>query len=209
MAIDYFLHDSFRQTSKRQLFGYLRSEISGDSLESDRRSLIEKGVLPPRIFIESPSAGSPSQPELTSLQEHVKSGDIIIIPSLMHISTSIKKVLTFLEEMSYHSISIIILSIGKYQVDLRGNLSPTARIIYNTLKEAEGFQQHPRALINADKVTNKIGRPRVKLDENRLHAYDLIRGKNGEKPHSYKVAAELTGYSVSTLQRIVKTIEKP
>ena len=55
------------------------------------------------------------------------------------------------------------------------------------------------------KLTNpnyKEGRPKASITPQKQHAYDLLRKRN-----SYKQVAALTGFSVSTLQRIKQKIE--
>lgn len=207
MAIDFLPQDSFISSPVKRLFGYFRPYVSS-SPNSDRRTLIDSGVLPPRLFNESTKNMSQAQPELEKLISEVKSGDAIIVPSLAHIASNLEDVLSFLEQISKQYISVVILSIGNYQVDIRGNLSPTARTIYQTLVETIAFQKQNESSHQEAKITKTIGRPKSQITDSQYHAYALLRGLQSEAPHSYTITAKLTGYSVSTIQRIVRKIEK-
>ena len=133
-----------------------------------------------------------------------KEGDTILVTKLDRFARNTREALEVIEPLIENNVTIKVLNLGTIENTTMG------RMILRTLLSVAEMErdmivertQEGKRFARLNNPNFKEGRPKSGITAQKRHAYDLlIEGK------SYKQVANLTGYSVSTLQRIKRKIE--
>lgn len=183
-------------------YGYARVssivQLKGNSLEEQRQELIKAGVLAKNITEEQYTGKTVSRPLFTKLIERLEPGDELVCCKLDRFARNVEDGLKTVNELIEKNISVNILNLGKI------DNTPTGKLILTIML---AFSEFERNLILERTAAGKAiaktkngyheGRPRIKKAKIN-HALELLVS------HSYKQVAEMTGISVSTIQRYVR-----
>lgn len=110
------------------IYGYARVSTSGqardgNSLESQERTLREKGVE--RIYLESYTGTKKSRPKLDELLDQIQNGDTLIVTKLDRIARSTRDGLDIIDTLLAKGVNIEILNMGKFDNTPVGKLMRT------------------------------------------------------------------------------------
>ena len=110
------------------IYGYARVSTSGqardgNSLESQERTLREKGVE--RLYLESYTGTKKSRPKLDELLDQIQNGDTLIVTKLDRIARSTRDGLEIIDTLLDKGVNIEILNMGKFDNTPVGKLMRT------------------------------------------------------------------------------------
>ena len=110
------------------IYGYARVSTSGqardgNSLESQERTLREKGVE--RLYLESYTGTKKSRPKLDELLDQIQNGDTLIVTKLDRIARSTRDGLDIIDTLLNKGVNIEILNMGKFDNTPVGKLMRT------------------------------------------------------------------------------------
>lgn len=110
------------------IYGYARVSTNGqardgNSLESQERTLREKGVE--RLFLESYTGTKKHRPKLDELLNQIQNGDTLIVTKLDRIARSTRDGLDIIDTLLDKGVNIEILNMGKFDNTPVGKLMRT------------------------------------------------------------------------------------
>lgn len=187
-----------------RIFGYARVSTRGQSLDEQIRELVESGVPRSNLFNEKFTGTKTNRPEFNRMLKKVEMGDVIVVTKLDRFARNTREALEIIEPLIDREVTIKVLNLGTIENTTMG------RMILRTLlsvaeMERDMIVERTQEGKKFAKLTNsnyKEGRPKASITPQKRHAYELLMREN-----SYKQVSSLTGFSVSTLQRIKRKIE--
>lgn len=187
-----------------RIFGYARVSTRGQSLDEQIGELIDSGVSRSNLFSEKFTGTKTNRPEFNKMLEEVETGDVIIVTKLDRFARNTREALEIIEPLIDREVTIKVLNLGTIENTTMG------RMILRTLLSVAEMErdmivertQEGKRFAKLNNPSYKEGRPKMSITPQKQHAYELLK-----KGNSYKQAAALTGFSVSTLQRIKQKIE--
>jgi DNA invertase Pin-like site-specific DNA recombinase len=187
-----------------KLLGYARVSTRGQDLAEQIAELKINGVEDENLYSEKYTGTKTNRPEFTKMLNQAKEGDTILVTKLDRFARNTREALEVIEPLIENNVTIKVLNLGTIENTTMG------RMILRTLLSVAEMErdmivertQEGKRFARLNNPNFKEGRPKSGITAQKRHAYDLlIEGK------SYKQVANLTGYSVSTLQRIKRKIE--
>lgn len=178
----------------------LHQARDGNSLEHQEKALKEAGA--DVIYKEAFTGTKSHRPELDKLLSEIQNGDTLIVTKLDRIARSTMQGIELIESLIEKGVIIHVLNIGIM------DSTPTGKLIRNIFL---AFAEFERDMIvertREGKVIAKLnpdfqeGRPKKYSKAQMNHALELL------DTYSYKKVSEMTGISVSTLQRAKRKIK--
>lgn len=181
-------------------YGYARVSTTAQDLKAQKQSLLDAGVDERLIYSDKFSGTTTNRPQFKQLMNKLKQGDTITVTKLDRLARNTREALEVIESLLEQDVNINVLNMGKIENTTVG------RLIYTILSAVAEMErdmivertQEGKAYAKKHNPNYFEGRPKRKLNKKYLLAIDLL------KQNSYKETAELTGMSISTLQRIKK-----
>ncbi len=173
-------------------------------LEAQERSLLnycsQKGINKFELFKDAGVSGAKeSRPELNRLMEKVRNGQIstVIVCSFSRFARSSKHLLEALQEFEKHGVQFVSIT---ENIDTS---SPMGRAMFTIIS---ALSQLERELIS-ERVKNGLENARAKgkkIGRRKTRNSALIR-QLAQQKISYREISSLTGYSISTIHRELRT----
>lgn len=187
-----------------RIFGYARVSTRGQSLDEQIEELVESGVPRFNLFNEKFTGTKTNRPEFNKMLKKVETGDVIVVTKLDRFARNTREALEIIEPLIDREVTIRVLNLGTIENTTMG------RMILRTLlsvaeMERDMIVERTQEGKKFAKLTNpnyKEGRPKASITPQKRHAYELLM-----KGNSYKRVSSLTGFSISTLQRIKQKID--
>ena len=178
--------------------GYARISKEGDQdTAAQVRALKEAGCK--KIYEEKASGGRWNRPQLQTMLEHLREGDVIIVWKLDRLSRSLKDLLTFLDKLSHLSVGFISLT---EHID---TTTPAGMMLTQMLGsfaefEREMIRERTRAGLVMAREQGRVGGRRPKLNVAQIQAIQTMVA-SGQT--SAAEAARLFHVHRSTISRIM------
>ncbi|MCD4978462.1 recombinase family protein [Enterococcus faecalis] len=187
-----------------RIFGYARVSTRGQDLKEQIALLKENGVVAENLFSEKYTGTKTDRPEFQRMLDQVKAGDMILVTKLDRFARNTREALEVIEPLIDCGVVIKVLNLGAIE-----NTSMGRMILRTLLSVAEMERdmivertQEGKRFAKINNPNYREGRPKALITPSKRHAYELLKDGN-----SYKDVALLTGFSVSTLQRIKRQVE--
>lgn len=183
-------------------YGYARVssliQLKGNSLEEQRKELLQAGILPKNIVEEQYSGKTTDRPLFKRLISSLQPGDELICCKLDRFARNAEDGLRTVRELVDRGITVDILNLGKIDNKATGKLILTIMLAFAEFERNMILERTAagRAIARTQEGYHE-GRPRIaraKVD----HAMDLLES------YSYKQVADMTGVSIATLKRYAK-----
>lgn len=183
-------------------YGYARVssivQLRGNSLDEQRQELIRAGVEPQNIVEEQYTGKTMSRPLFNSLVKKLESGDELICCKLDRFARTAEDGLKTVRELVTRGISVNILNLGRIDDTPAGKLILTVMLAFSEFERAMIIERTAAGkAIARTRNGYHEGRPRIQRAKI-AHALELLVS------NSYKQTSEITGISISTLQRYVR-----
>ncbi len=187
-----------------KILGYARVSTRGQDLTEQIAELKSNGGEEENLYSEKFTGTKTKRPAFQQMLDQVREGDMIIVTKLDRFARNTREALEVIEPLIDNDVTIKVLNLGIIEN------TPMGRMILRTLLSVAEMErdmivertQDGKRFAKMNNPNFKEGRPKARITNQKRHAYDLLsEGK------SYKQVASLTGYSVSTLQRIKQKIE--
>lgn len=193
-----------RNMDKKTIYGYARVSTTSQSLAPQKEVLINQGVLRKNIFADKFTGTKTDRPAFNQLLATVKNGDTVIVTKLDRFARNTKEALQVIETLFQKNVSIHVLNLGRI------DNNPVGKMMYTLLLSVAEMEremiversQEGKAYAKKHKPNYKEGRPEAILTQRKRYAYNMLN------EFSYKEVADRTEFSVSTLHRIRRQIEK-
>lgn len=187
-----------------KLLGYARVSTLGQDLSDQIAELKLNGVEEKNLYSEKFTGTKTDRPEFTKMLDQAEEGDTILVTKLDRFARNTREALEVIEPLIENHVTIKVLNLGTIENTTMG------RMILRTLLSVAEMErdmivertQEGKRFARLNNPNFKEGRPKSVITAQKRHAYDLLMEGN-----SYKQVANLTGYSISTLQRIKREIE--
>ncbi len=187
-----------------KLLGYARVSTLGQDLSDQIAELKTNGVEEKNLYSEKFTGTKTDRPEFTKMLNQAEEGDTILVTKLDRFARNTREALEVIEPLIENNVTIKVLNLGTIENTTMG------RMILRTLLSVAEMErdmivertQEGKRFARLNNPNFKEGRPKSVITAQKRHAYDLLMEGN-----SYKQVANLTGYSISTLQRIKREIE--
>lgn len=187
---------------KKMKYGYARvstrKQLQGNSIEDQRNSLISAGC--DEVVEEQFTGKIADRPKLDKLLEKLQPGDTFVVTKIDRFARSMIEGCELVKKLLEKNINVHILNIGYM------DNSPSSKLIRNIFF---AFAEYERDMIiertqegkaiARQKEGFKDGRPKKFSKKQLEHALSLLSVNGGS--NSYKEVEEITGISISTLQR--------
>jgi DNA invertase Pin-like site-specific DNA recombinase len=166
----------------------------GNSLEHQEKLLKENGAE--QIYMDAFTGTKAHRPQLDKMLGILQPGDILIITKLDRIARSAIQGIELLETLMDRGVTVHVLNIG-----LMDN-TPTGKLIRNIFLSFAEFERE--MIVERTQEGKQIARQNPDFREGRpkkfttaqiSHALELL------EYHSYREVSEMTGISVSSIQR--------
>ena len=186
-------------------YGYARVSTKGqakdgNSLEHQEHALKDAGAEV--IYMDAFTGTKSHRPELDKLLKDIQSGDMLIVTKLDRIARSTMQGIELIEALVDKGVIIHVLNIG-----IMDN-SPTGKLIRNIFLAFAEFERdmivertQEGKSIAKQNPDFREGRPKKYSKAQVNHALELLNS------YSYKKVAEMTGISVSSLQRAKRKLQ--
>lgn len=188
----------------KTIYGYARVSTSNQSLASQKEALMNHGVEKTNLFAEKFTGTQTNRPAFNLLLGTVQASDTVVVTKLDRFARNTKEALSVIDVLFEKGVSIHVLNLGVIENNPVGKMMYTLllsvaemereMIVERSLEGKEYAKKH--------KPDYKEGRPKAVITKAKRHAYELL------EEYSYKEVAERTGFSVSTLHRIRRQIER-
>lgn len=188
------------------IYGYARVSTTAQSLGEQLEQLEQVGVVKENMYKEKFTGTKMNRPEFTKLLSVLKDNDIVVVTNFDLFARNTKEALEVIEPLLERNITIKILNLGTIENTTIG------RMIMRTILSVAEMErdmivertQEGKAFAKRNNPNFREGRPKAKITDDKLHAYELL--KSGL---SYKEVSKRTRLSVSTIQRVKRNIEFP
>ena len=184
------------------IYGYARVSTNGqardgNSLESQERTLREKGVE--RLYLESYTGTKKHRPKLDELLDQIQNGDTLIVTKLDRIARSTRDGLEIIDTLLDKGVNIEILNMGKFDNTPVGKLMRTVFF---------AFAEFERDMIVERTSEGKaIAKQREDYTEGRpkkeLHDFEKILKKQKDGDLTVTAACKILGISRTHWYRLV------
>ncbi|WP_318582174.1 recombinase family protein [Bacillus paranthracis] len=182
-------------------YGYARVSTINQDLESQIQMLEKEGCK--KIYSEKFTGTKFDRPKFQELLSVLKKGDTLVVTKLDRFARSTVDGIQTVKMLSDKEVKVHILNMGLVEN------TPTGRLIFSVMSAFAEFErdmivertQEGKAIAKLN-PNFKEGRPNKYNKKQIEHALDLLKTK------SYRQVEEMTGISVSTLQRAKRKKEK-
>lgn len=186
------------------IYGYARVSTTAQSLGEQLEQLKQAGVSKENMYKEKFTGTKMNRPEFTKLLSVLKDNDIVVVTKLDRFARNTKEALEVIEPLLERNITIKVLNLGTIENTTIG------RMIMRTILSVAEMErdmivertQEGKAFAKRNNPNFREGRPKAKITDDKLHAYELL--KSGL---SYKEVSKRTRLSVSTIQRVKRQVE--
>lgn len=184
------------------IYGYARVSTSGqardgNSLESQERTLREKGVE--RLYLESYTGTKKSRPKLDELLNQIQNGDTLIVTKLDRIARSTKDGLDIIDTLLSKGVNIEILNMGKFDNTPVGKLMRTVFFAFAEFERDMIVERTSEGKAIAKQKENYTeGRPKKELPD-----FEKILKKQKDGELTITAACQILGISRTQWYRIV------
>ena len=202
---------------------YARVSSSGDRQSTDRqvaglRSFAEKeGIEVVGEYEEHGSGAREDRPMLLECMELLKQGDcrILLVSEISRLGRTVKGVVNTIDELTKAGVNVYVQDINLWTLLPDGTENPMAKVILTVL--ALGAELERKSIVSrlnsgrerAKEKGVKMGRPEgSKMSDKDLLAKYPEVAKKLRKGLPIRDVAKLCGVSMSTVQRVKKSIEK-
>lgn len=180
-------------------YGYARVsalvQLKGNSLEEQRRELMDAGVTPNNIVYEQYTGKTTARPEFEALLRKLSPGDELVCCKLDRFARNAEDGLRTVRQLSDKGVIVNILNIGRIDNSAVGKLTLTIMLAFAEFERSLILERTAAGkAVARTKAGYREGRPPYKkavID----HAMKLL------KNHTYKEVVEITGISRATLAR--------
>ena len=117
-----------------RLFGYARVSTSRQALNNQIRALQAAGVKPHRIFTDQMSGRSLERPGLTTLQQKVENGDVILVRKLDRLGRNTADMIQLIQEFDQNGVAVRFLDDG---ITTEGTMGRMVVTILSAVAQAE------------------------------------------------------------------------
>ncbi|MES2215491.1 MAG: recombinase family protein [Pseudomonadota bacterium] len=117
-----------------RLFGYARVSTSNQSLEIQKKALVEAGVKESRIFCDKLTGANLDRPGLDSLLVKVEEGDIVLITKLDRLGRDTADMINLIKHLDQTKVSVRFLGDG---ISTEGTMGKMVVTILSAVAEAE------------------------------------------------------------------------
>ena len=187
------------------IYGYARVSTTAQSLGEQLEQLKQAGVSKENVYKEKFTGTKINRPEFTKLLSILEDNDTVVVTKLDRFARNTKEALEVIEPLLERNITIKVLNLGTIENTTIG------RMIMRTILSVAEMErdmivertQEGKAFAKRNNPNFREGRPKAKITDDKLHAYELL--KSGL---SYKEVSKRTRLSVSTIQRVKRQIEK-
>ncbi|WP_086444237.1 recombinase family protein [Candidatus Enterococcus lemimoniae] len=186
------------------IYGYARVSTTAQSLGEQLEQLKQAGVSKKNVYKEKFTGTKINRPEFTKLLSILEDNDTVVVTKLDRFARNTKEALDVIEPLLERNITIKVLNLGTIENTTIGRM-----IMHTILSVAEMERdmivertQEGKAFAKRNNPNFREGRPKAKITDDKLHAYELL--KSGL---SYKEISKRTRLSVSTIQRVKRSIE--
>lgn len=187
-------------------YGYARVsalvQLKGNSLEEQRRELMNVGVIPENIIYEQYTGKTTARPEFDALLRKLAPGDELVCCKLDRFARNAEDGLRTVRQLSDRGIIVNILNIGRIDNSAVGKLTLTIMLAFAEFERSLILERTAAGkAVARTKAGYREGRPPYKktvID----HAMKLL------KSHTYKEVVEITGISRATLARYKRKYAK-
>lgn len=181
------------------IYGYARvstrKQLKGNSIEEQTQELQAQGAE--EIVVESYTGAKMDRPKFEQLLKALKEDDTLMVTKLDRFARTAPEACTVIRSLAERGIKVHVLNMG-----ITDN-SPMGKLMITILAAFAEFErdmivertQSGRAMAREKNADFVDGRPPKYSRKQIAHALDLL------KDNSYKTVSEMTGISVSTLQR--------
>lgn len=181
------------------IFGYARVSTQGqakdgNSLSAQSKALKEAGAV--SIFSDAFTGTTTDRPELDRLLDQMRDGDIIVVTKLDRIARNLKQGIELIDDLNKRGIRVNVLNMGMIDD------TPTGRLIRNILLALAEWERD--MILQRTREGKEIAKQAPGYHEGRPYKYSRVQIDHAVElleSHSYRQVSELTGISVSTLQR--------
>ncbi|MGG5340985.1 recombinase family protein [Enterococcus sp. AZ192] len=188
------------------IYGYARVSTKAQSLGEQLEQLKQAGVSKENVYKEKFTGTKINRPEFTKLLSILEDNDTVVVTKLDRFARNTKEALEVIEPLLERNITIKVLNLGTIENTTIG------RMIMRTILSVAEMErdmivertQEGKAFAKRNNPNFREGRPKAKITDDKLHAYELL--KSGL---SYKEVSKRTRLSVSTIQRVKRNIEFP
>lgn len=187
------------------IYGYARVSTTAQSLGEQLEQLKQAGVSKENVYKEKFTGTKINRPEFTKLLSILEDNDTVVVTKLDRFARNTKEALEVIEPLLERNITIKVLNLGTIENTTIG------RMIMRTILSVAEMErdmivertQEGKAFAKRNNPNFREGRPKAKITDDKLHAYELL--KSGL---SYKEVSKRTRLSMSTIQRVKRQIEK-
>lgn len=113
--------------------GYARVSTTDQNLEAQLEELTKAGV--DKLYQEKASGAKADRPELVSMLDYVREGDVVVVCKLDRIARSTKHLLTIVEELEKKSVAFRVLNINL------DTSTPTGKLMLTMLGAIATFER--------------------------------------------------------------------
>lgn len=191
-------------------FAYLRVSTTDQTTEQQLRQVREAGhiVDDDRVYVEHGVSGKVpalQREQFARLHDRLRAGDVVVVAKLDRLGRDVVDVVSTVQELTGKGVMLDVLGLGRL------DSSAQSQLTLNMLAAISQFERQiigertkaKLAQLKADGV--KLGRPVKSNDEQmRRRAVELMASGK-----SWRVTATELGIALSTLQRLMKTLQQP
>lgn len=185
------------------IYGYARvsskGQLDNNSLEQQEKEILSK-YDNAKIYREQYTGTTTHRPIFDEIISQLKENDTLVVCKLDRLARNTVEGIEIVQQLFDRGVSVHVLNVGLLENTTMGKfflttLLAVAEMERNTIIERT---QNGKAIAKT-KAGFKEGRPKAYTDKQVDHALSLLTVNGGDK--SYKEVAEITGISVSTIQR--------
>ncbi|OOM81642.1 DNA-invertase hin [Clostridium puniceum] len=185
------------------IYGYCRvsskGQLDNNSLEQQEKEILSK-YDNCKIYKEQYTGTTTHRPIFENIISQLEEGDTLVVCKLDRLARNTVEGIDIVEKLFDRGISVHVLNVGLLENTTMGRfflttLLAVAEMERNTIIERT---QNGKEIAKT-KAGFKEGRPKSYTDKQLDHALSLLTVNGGDK--SYKEVCEITGISVSTIQR--------
>lgn len=185
------------------IYGYARvsskGQLDNNSLEQQEKEILSK-YDNAKIYREQYTGTTTHRPIFDEIISQLKENDTLVVCKLDRLARNTVEGIEIVQQLFDRGVSVHVLNVGLLENTTMGKfflttLLAVAEMERNTIIERT---QNGKAIAKT-KAGFKEGRPKAYTDKQLDYALRLLTTNGGDQ--SYKQVAELTGISVSTIQR--------
>lgn len=196
-----------------RLFGYARVSTSQQSLDIQKKALIDAGVVKHRLFSDKESGSHINREGLQLLKVKVESGDIILVKKLDRLGRDTADMIQLIKEFDSMGVAVRFLDDG---ISTEGSMGKMVVTILSAVAEAERQRILERtnegrqeALLNGVKFGRKrsVNRERVlELKASGLGGTAIARELQIARSTVYKILEEVNVDDTNNKLALIKEI---